>query len=75
MPTLGEAVQARIRSLTGTTGQWVEDWHALFDAAAIPKGQFGERLIAYYNTHNTPTNYMSVALNYYLLNPSQITNP
>jgi len=73
MPTLTEQVQTNIRALTSTTGMWVEDWHALFDLRAIPKGQFSERLIAYYIANNPGQNpNAAAALNYYLLNPSAI---
>lgn len=77
MPTLTEAVQARLRTLTGKEGQWTEDWHALFDVTVptTASGQFGERLLAYYNAKTAPlqTNTVSIALNFYLSNPSSIT--
>lgn len=76
MATVNEAVQARLRTLTGKAGQWDEDWHALFDITvpAIPPGQFGERLLSYYNNKiiNARTNDVSVALNFFLLNPGSI---
>lgn len=76
MPTVDEQVQANIRAVTGTTGQWVEDWHALFNLSAIPAGQFTERLIAYYLVLNPGQRDVTAAsaLNYFLLNPSTVTN-
>jgi len=41
--------QASIRAVTGTTGTYEEDWHALFDLAGISGGAFNERLLAYIN--------------------------
>lgn len=44
-----EGRQAAIRTSTGTTGQAVEDWHALFDDAGIAAGSFNERMLAWIN--------------------------
>lgn len=76
MPTVDEQVQANIRAVTGTQGMWVEDWHALFDLSAIPRGQFNERLIAYYLTFNSGQGNVTASsvLNAFLLNPSTVTN-
>lgn len=41
--------QAAIRASTGTTGQAVEDWHALFDDAGIAAGPFNARMLAWIN--------------------------
>jgi hypothetical protein len=46
-------LQASIRAITGTTGTYEEDWHALFDAAAIDPGTFSERLLAWINVELT----------------------
>lgn len=73
MPTLSEQVQANIRALTGASGQYIGDWHALFTLAGIPSGQFGERLLAYYKSKYADNPTAASALNYFLLNPSQIT--
>lgn len=76
MPTLGEQVQTNIRALTGTAGQWVGDWHALFDLVGLSVGNFGERLIAYYRLYiaDSPEVTVSAALRYFLLNPSTIVS-
>jgi hypothetical protein len=42
-------LQASIRVITGTTGTYEEDWHALFDADALSVGAFNERLLAWIN--------------------------
>lgn len=49
MTTNQEGRQAAIRASTGTTGQAVEDWHALFDDAGIAAGSFNERMLAWIN--------------------------
>ncbi len=41
--------QASVRAITGTTSTYEGDWHALFDAASIPKGDFNGRLLAWIN--------------------------
>lgn len=72
--SLQSDLQAAIRALTGTTEQWTGDWHALFDLVGIPAGQWGERLIAYYQLKvvNDPSITVGAALNYFLLNPAAI---
>jgi hypothetical protein len=50
--------QASIRAVTGTSGSYEGDWHALFTASGIPVGDFNGRMIAYVNaklgtTHST----------------------
>lgn len=41
--------QASVRAVTGTSGTYEGDWHALFDLAAIPAGDFDGRLLAWIN--------------------------
>lgn len=41
--------QASIRAVTGTTGTYEEDWHALFDAQTTDEGTFNERLLSWIN--------------------------
>lgn len=73
MATLTEQVQTTIRALTSTSGTYTGDWHALFDLKSLAKGQWGERLLAYYNlTTNAGAQTVSAAHNYYLLNPASI---
>lgn len=43
------ARQASVRAVTGTTSTYEGDWHALFDANAIPAGSFNGRLLQYIN--------------------------
>ena len=43
-------VQQAIRDSTGTAGTYNEDWHALWDDAAIADGTFNERMLAWINT-------------------------
>lgn len=74
MPTLQEVVQARIRGVTYTNGQWNEDWHALFDLEGVPVGQWAERLIAYATAFGLPASTAAAALNNFLLNPTQIND-
>ena len=77
MASLTEAVQDKVRSLTGTAYTWEGDWHALFDSYSIPARQFNERLKLYMiATHTEPGLYLdmtaSARLNYYLQDPSKI---
>lgn len=48
--TQQESRQASIRAVTGTTGTVDGDWHALFDGAAIPAGDFNGRMLAWVNS-------------------------
>lgn len=41
--------QASVRAVTGTTGTYEGDWHALFTLAAIPVGDFDGRLLQWIN--------------------------
>lgn len=41
--------QASVRAATGTALTYEGDWHALFDAATIPAGDFNGRLLAWIN--------------------------
>jgi hypothetical protein len=41
--------QASVRALTGTALSYEGDWHALFDLAGIPDGDFNGRLLAWCN--------------------------
>ncbi len=43
------AVQAHVRTLTGTAGSYSSDWHALFDRFSIAAGDFNGRLLAWIN--------------------------
>lgn len=47
--TQSELRQASIRAVTGTSLDYNGDWMALFDLAAIPKGNFDERMLAWIN--------------------------
>lgn len=40
---------AAVRAATGTALTYDGDWHALFDAAAIPAGDFNGRMLAWIN--------------------------
>lgn len=72
MGTLDGDLQSQIRAQTGTAGQWIEDWNALFDKANVPAGQWGERLMSYYTRYTAGPNTVSTALNYFLQNPSHV---
>ena len=72
MASLTEQVQEKVRALTSTVGMYNEDWHALFDLKTIPVGQWGERLLAYYNLTQSGAKTVSAAHNFYLQNPSAI---
>lgn len=41
--------QASVRAVTGTALDYQGDWHALFDANAIPAGAFEGRMLQYIN--------------------------
>jgi len=41
--------QASVRAVTGTTGTYEGDWHALFTAGGIAAGTYNERLLAWIN--------------------------
>ena len=41
--------QASVRAVTGTTGTYNEDWHALFDSEGIAAGPMNQRLLAWIN--------------------------
>ena len=41
--------QASVRAVTGTSGTYEEDWHALFTLAGVQAGVFNERLYAWLN--------------------------
>lgn len=41
--------QAAVRAITGTALSYEGDWHALFDLASIPVGDFDGRLLAWIN--------------------------
>lgn len=41
------AIQAAIRSMTGTELQFSGDLHAYWDQLGIPPGQFAERMVAW----------------------------
>lgn len=41
--------QASVRAVTGTAYSYEGDFHALFDAASIPAGQFNGRMLAWIN--------------------------
>jgi hypothetical protein len=49
MTTNQEGVHAAVRAETGTSGSYLADWHALFDADAIAAGPWGPRLLAWIN--------------------------
>lgn len=42
--------QASIRAITGTTGTYEGDWHALFTARGIAAGTFNQRLLGWINS-------------------------
>lgn len=46
--------QQSVRTSTGTAFTYEGDWHALFDAAAIPAGDYNGRLLAWLNTKLAP---------------------
>ena len=74
LPSINEQIQGTIRSLTATAGQYNEDWHALFDLAGIAKGQLNERMLAYYNSFNTPVATVSAAMYGFALSPTAVGN-
>lgn len=41
--------QASVRAVTGTSGTYEEDFHALFTLAGVPSGVFNERLFRWLN--------------------------
>lgn len=41
--------QASVRTVTGTANTYEGDWHALFDLASIPAGEFNGRLLSWIN--------------------------
>lgn len=41
--------QASVRAVTGTTGTYEGDWHALFTIRGVAAGDFNGRMIAYVN--------------------------
>ncbi len=51
--------QASVRTVTGTTGTYEEDWHALFTSLAIADGDFNGRMLQYINTYLT-TSYTEI---------------
>lgn len=48
--------QQSVRDVTGTTGTYNEDWHALFDDEGIATGPFDQRLLIWINAR-LGTNY------------------
>lgn len=44
-----EGVHAAVRAQTGTSGTYLEDWHALFTAGGIAAGPWNSRMIAWIN--------------------------
>lgn len=48
--------QASVRAVTGTSGTYEGDWHALFTIRGVPAGDFNGRMITYVNTLLTQTN-------------------
>lgn len=59
--------QASVRVVSGTTGSYEGDWHALFTASGIAAGTFDSRLLAWINAKLTPTVYteLNSAMNAY----------
>lgn len=51
MMTNQELQLASVREVTGTAYGWPGDWHALFDLAGIPQGDFNGRLLAWINDY------------------------
>jgi hypothetical protein len=51
--------QSSVRGQTSTALDYNGDWSALFDAAAIPEGDFSGRMLAYINDYLTAS-YTSV---------------
>lgn len=49
MTTNQEGRQAGVRTITGTSRTYNEDWIALFDHESIAAGEFNERLLAWIN--------------------------
>lgn len=48
--------QASVRAVTGTTGSYDGDWHALFTVRGVAAGAFEGRMISYVNGLLTQTN-------------------
>ena len=61
--------QASIRAITGTSGSYEGDWHALFDLDGIPGVTFNERLLAWISDRlNTEYTNLSDAMAAYAAN-------
>lgn len=64
MTTNQEGVHAAIRAETGTSGTYLEDWHALFTADGIAAGPWNARMIAWVNaTLGTSYTSLNTAMN------------
>lgn len=59
MTTNQEGVHAAIRAETGTSGTYLDDWHALFTADGIAAGPWNARMIAWVNA-TLGTSYTSL---------------
>lgn len=59
-----EGVHAAVRAETGTSGSYLSDWHALFDADGIAAGPWNGRLLAWINqTLGTSYAELNTAMN------------
>lgn len=74
MGNLQGDLQAAIRAITGTTGQWGEDWHALLDKIGFRADMLSERILKYYGWQfgDNSNSSSASALNHFLLNNSSV---
>lgn len=65
MPTITEAIQAKIRSITGFSLDYEGDWHAYLDQKSIPPGMFNERVLAFAKSQDATIPTYSAAINHF----------
>ncbi len=65
MPTITEAIQAKIRSLTSSSGQYNEDWNAYADLKSAPSGLLNERVLWLAKQQNPEISNYSTAMNWF----------
>lgn len=54
-----EGVHTSVRAVTGTSYDYLSDWHALFDANSVASGPWNERMLRFLNT-NLGTSYTAL---------------
>ena len=64
MSTNQEGVHASVRTITGTSRDYLSDWHALFDSYSITAGPWNGRALAFFNTYlGTSYTALNTAMN------------